>query len=263
MTELTTEQLKETCKNILVQFDAICREHHLRYSAGTGTLIGAVRHGGFIPWDDDIDLLMPREDYEKLLALQYEDEHYKIMNYRYCKGYYHTFTKMIDKRTYIDEPLRAEKNMGVFIDIFPTDYFDDISNAAAIAEKARRNADFWNHLGADINYHKGFTPRYAAKLLFRLAVLPFRKRLLYHFDNAFNKQKSGRYCANLQLAFYKEREFFETRVWDETIYLPFEDTEVAVFKDYDTYLTGIIGDYMTPPPENQRCTTHTFTAYKR
>ncbi len=263
MTELSTEELKETCKNIFVKFDEICRENGLRYSAGTGTLIGAVRHKGFIPWDDDIDVIMPRGDYEKLLALQYEDENYKIMNYRYCKGYFHTFTKMIDKRTKIIEPMRAEKNMGVFVDIFPTDYFNDLNDTDKIVKRARRNADFWNHLGGNLAYNKGLNPKYIAKLLFRLAVLPFRKTLLYRFDNYFNKLEYGKYSANLQLAFYKDREFFDSRLWEELIYLPFEDTQVAVFKDYDEYLGKIFGDYMTPPPEDQRCTTHTFTAYRK
>lgn len=260
--ELTSEELKCICTEMLQQFDIICRKHHLKYCAAGGTMLGAVRHKGFIPWDDDVDVNMPRQDYERLLQLQYEDENYKILNYRYSDGYYHAFTKMIDKRTLIDEPLRGEKNMGVYIDIFPVDYVGDYeTEAPKNVQKAWRNSNFWQHLGSDVAYHQSFRPKYLAKLIFRGAVYPFRKKLLYHFDTAFINIPESEYCANLQLGTYGMRECFPARLWDEMIYLPFENIEVAAFKDYDTYLTCLFGDYMTPPPEDKRASTHTFKAY--
>ena len=264
MTELTLDEQKDVCKNILKKFDAICKNHNLKYSIAYGTLLGAVRHGGFIPWDDDIDVNMPREDYEKLLSLKYEDDDYKIMNYRYDKNYYYTFSKMKDKRTYIKEPQRGEKDMGVNIDIFPVDYVGDYEKEAEKnIEKGMKNSEIWLRLGSDINVNKGFTPKYAAKLAFRAVTLPFRKQLLKHYDLYFSKIPKSEYCANFQLNVYGMRECFRTALWDDIIYIPFEDIKVAAYKGYDEYLSCVFGDYMTPPPEDERISTHPFKAYKK
>ena len=264
MTELTIEEQKEICKGILKRFDTVCKENTLKYSIAYGTLLGAVRHGGFIPWDDDIDVNMPREDYEKLLALEYEDESFKVLSYRYCKNYYYTFSKMIDKRTYIDEPQRGEKNMGIFIDIFPVDYVGDIKNEAPKnVEKGMKNSEIWLRLGSNINTNRGFTPKYIAKLAFRLATLPIRKSLLYRYDTEFSKIPKSEYCANYQLNFYGMKECFKSSLWDDIIYIPFEDIEVAAYRDYDSYLSCVFGDYMTPPPKEDRVSTHPFKAYKK
>ncbi len=262
--ELTPREIQLVCTGILKKFDEICRENGLTYCAAGGTLLGAVRHHGFIPWDDDIDVNMPRADYERLLQLQYEDENYQILNYRYTDGYFHAFTKMIDKRTEIIEPLRSEKSMGVFIDIFPVDYVGDYEKEAPKnVAKAWKNSNFWQHLGSDIAYHKSLRPQYLAKLVFRGAVYPFRKRLLYHFDTMFAAIPKSDYCANLILGTYGMRECFPSALWDDMIYLPFEDIEICSFRNYDAYLTALFGDYMTPPPENKRQSQHTFTAYRK
>ena len=262
--ELTSAELQQICTKMLKRFDEICREHHLKYCAAGGTMLGAVRHHGFIPWDDDVDINMPRDDYEKLLQLQYEDEDYAILHYRYTKNYFHTFAKMIDKHTLLDEPLRGEKNMGVYIDIFPTDYVGDYeSEAPKNVAIAWRNSNFWQHLGSDIRYHRSFSPKYIGKLVFRGCVFPFRKAMLHYFDTRFMKVPKSEYMANLQLGTYGMRECFKTSLWDDMIYLPFENIEIAAFRDYDSYLTCLYGDYMTPPPEDKRHSAHTFTAYWR
>lgn len=264
MKELTHREQQLICTDILKKFDTICREHQLKYCAAGGTLLGAVRHGGFIPWDDDIDINMPRTDYEKLLQLQYEDEQYAILNYRYTKNYFHTFAKMIDKRTLLEEPQRAEKEMGVFIDIFPTDYVGDYeTEAPKNVAKAWKNSNFWQHLGSEVAYHRSFSPKYLAKLIFRGVIYPFRKKLLHRFDTRFMNMPKSEYMANLQLGTYGMRECFKAALWEDMIYLPFEDTQVASFRDYDAYLTCLFGDYMTPPPEDKRDSTHTFRAYRK
>ena len=264
MTELTIDEQKEICKNILKKFDTVCKENNLKYSISYGTLLGAVRHGGFIPWDDDIDVNMPRADYEKLLSLKYDDGDYKILNYRYSKNYYYTFSKMIDARTFIDEEQRGEKDMGIFIDIFPTDYVGDMkSEAEKNINRALKNNEVWLRLGSNINVNKGFTPKYIAKLLFRAASLPFRKAHVKHYDTMFMKIPKSEYCANFQLNTYGMRECFRAALWDDIKYIPFEDIEAAAYGNYDEYLSAVFGDYMTPPPEEQRVTTHPFKAYRK
>jgi lipopolysaccharide cholinephosphotransferase len=120
MNELQKKQLE-----ILKEFDRVCRENNLTYFANGGTCIGAIRHNGFIPWDDDVDVMMPREDYEKLLKLQnpWSDSKYFLQTFRTDKHYVLNFAKLRDSSTTYLESLfyNIRQNHGVWIDIFPLD----------------------------------------------------------------------------------------------------------------------------------------------
>ena len=121
---LSLEEVKEVELNELIELDRICREHGLTYLLAYGTLLGAVRHKGFIPWDDDIDVMMPREDYERLI--EHFDEWTNNPNYRialYRDGV-STFQygKLVDDSTVAQETyVRSEYNVGLWIDLFPLD----------------------------------------------------------------------------------------------------------------------------------------------
>ena len=110
--------IKKICLDILVEFDAFCRKNNLKYSLAYGTAIGAVRHSGYIPWDDDIDVMMPRSDYEKLLSIFSNDGNYKLFNDS-MPDYYYQYAKIVDVNYPIKEFNRKEKLMGLWIDIFP------------------------------------------------------------------------------------------------------------------------------------------------
>ncbi len=109
---------------MLQEIDKICRHYHIRYYLAGGTLLGAVRHQGFIPWDDDIDIAMPREDYEQFIKIMSHKKHpiYKLLAIECTKGYPYTFAKVVDTRTRLVEEIGKDLHqMGVFIDIFPID----------------------------------------------------------------------------------------------------------------------------------------------
>lgn len=116
--ELTLDEMKAVELGILKKFDSICKENGLEYSLAYGTMLGAIRHKGFIPWDDDIDVFMKREDYEKLLTLKYDDGDFEVKNYRYSKNYYFLYSKMVDKRTSISVRTGAQKRIWVCLLIF-------------------------------------------------------------------------------------------------------------------------------------------------
>jgi lipopolysaccharide cholinephosphotransferase len=120
------KELREIQMGILDDVHRFCEEQGLRYSLSSGTLIGAVRHQGYIPWDDDIDIYMLRSDYERFLK-SYHDQngHYRVLNPKKEDHYYYTFAKVVDQRTKMVEKETEGYEIGVYIDVFPVDYVPD------------------------------------------------------------------------------------------------------------------------------------------
>ena len=129
MREIQFEEMKKIELNILIYFTEVCEENNLRYYLGGGTLLGAVRHKGFIPWDDDIDVMMPRPDFQKLLSLSINNENYNIIKPG-TAGYYYNFAKLVDTRTILEEKgIKRIDGLGVYIDIFPLDGMPETPDA--------------------------------------------------------------------------------------------------------------------------------------
>lgn len=266
--ELSLKEIQQTELELLKKFDKICSENNIEYSLAGGSMLGAVRHHGMIPWDDDIDVYLKRPDYEKLMSLKYEDERYEIKSYRYTKGYYYPFAKMVDKTTCICEDWRAEKGMGLFLDIFPIDCFN--INAPAeerekIFEDITKKSDRWIMfsylLGHKLSHHRQFSPRYFAKLALRTATLPFRKAIITHADMRLAGCEKGNYYGYL-FQHVQKIPFVPAKAFSSVVYMDFDGIKAPVYVGYDEILTQQYGDYMTPPPEDKRTSGHWFKVYK-
>lgn len=254
---LNLEEEKKITLDILKAIDAFCKENNIQYYLAYGTLLGAVRHQGFIPWDDDIDLIMFRKDYDKFIQLFDQVGNYKCLSFD--KGtYYYSYAKVTDLRTGIisDNALPIEE-MGVSVDIFPYDYLGDTAEEARaqndkmlLIEKLMRYSTY-NNAGELKAQNVGFS-----KIIFYYIAKAFGWKF---WGKVFKKKYAGldigpykKYCGVLTMSVFRVFPVAESDCFKETVYLPFEDMEAPSPKGYDKYLTAIYGNYMQLPPEEKR-----------
>lgn len=262
MNPLTLDEIKAIELDILKNIHEVCNRHGLRYYLSYGTLLGAVRHKGFIPWDDDIDIVMPREDYEKLLPLIGIETSYKSL----IPGeddYYYEFAKVVDSTTYIPtnniEPIKWN---GVWVDIFPMDGFDE-------KNKKRHKMIYWlNRIRVGAVY-KTMPPCPSAilkpfyYLFWKISRMIGYKRVL---KREIELSKRVSYDNSKLVGFTAEIDALNNqfpREWfEKTVQIPFEGHLFNAPAKYHEYLTYLYGDYMQLPPEDKR-EAHCITAYKR
>lgn len=262
--KIEIDRMKEYLLGILKEFDMLCQEKQLKYSIAYGTLLGAVRHKGFIPWDDDIDVVMPREDYERLLSIKYKTKKYEVKSYRYTEGYFYEFSKMIDRETFVQEKYRCDTNMGIFIDIFPMDYVENERDLKRAMRKAKNNKAMVLRLGSNLKNTTSNPVSYAIKKLIRFLISPFRKEIIFFYEKkSFGyPHKNNGLTVGLITSIYKQ-DFFPSSLWNDLNRIPFENIEVNAFREYDIYLSHLYGDYMILPPAEERVTHHSFIAYEK
>ena len=264
MIQINETEEKHLCLDILLFFDKMCKENGLKYSIAYGTLIGAVRHGGFIPWDNDIDVIMPREDYDKLLSVAANDK-YEILDFKTAKDYYYPFVKIIRKDTKLIEKNRIEKQIGVFIDVFPIDYFQK-SDKKELVTEFKKIIDKINFYTCDSDSgFKNFIKRFYMRTI-SIFNPNFLKKLLYDYENMIKKdsynRKSFSLCGNMSDCDCYDRDLFDYDLFEnDLILLKFEGHNVSSIDKYDYYLKQIYGDYMKPPKKEDRVAPHNFKAW--
>lgn len=246
------KMVKEHLLKMAKMFHNFCIEHDIKYYMIGGTLLGAVRHKGFIPWDDDMDFGVMREDYEKLKKIHNEiPEGYSLNFYEINRDFQYGFCKLYDENTTYIERLYDDAAVGgVYIDIFP---IDDIGDDLLKAQKLAKKIDFRKKIVASI-YAKGkrssTIKTVGVKLL---SLLPKSTAWFSWVYNCIEKYKGtqSKYVLNVY-GIYKEKEIAERRVLGTPKLYDFEDTQLYGVENADEYLTKIYGDYMTPPPEDKR-----------
>ena len=252
----------------------ICERNHFRYYLAYGTLLGAVRHHGYIPWDDDVDIIMPRPDYERFLewAACHKEElgPYEIFNRHTNRQYLYAITRISDSRYEIHKDDEANCGMGIFIDVYPYDGLgNDKDVALAKLKQTRKLCD----LIVDMTRKDTSIPsqlNWKGKIVFCYKRLVRRLRgLNYYFkqleilrDN--NDFDSSEYVGPLMWYFCKPHNvLFERRIFGDGMQLQFEDGYFSVPSGYDEMLTQEYGDYMQLPPVEKRFYQHQYKAYKK
>jgi len=259
-------EYKEKLLATFKAFDAFCRKHDIKYYAAYGTLIGAVRHNGIIPWDDDIDVTMIREDYDRFISLRSELENskYEIVDPS-NPGYYLSYAKFVDRTTTLWEVEQYEYVIGVFIDIFPLDHVED--NIEILKDRQTKffnicNCHFYGYQNllckSNLRYLSLSHPRGIVDWL-HLLKLKIRKKYysqkFWECDAQLRTSKGDKLlCFDIQYAI--EKELFKSEWFEKQIRVPFENTEICIMEGYDQYLTQIYGNYMSLPPVEERVSRH-------
>lgn len=248
-------------------FAAICDKHGLRYCADTGTALGAVRHGGFIPWDDDMDIQMPRPDYDKFVEIAPKElpQGYAWLDRLNCPEYDHPFGKVIVTDQAVVDKIAQESGLsigqGIFVDIFPLDGFPDTQ----IGVLHRRMQNVMMEIGLKMsdanNTHtlKSWIARTVGRFLCpREYRVNSQKELSDLYDQRAKTIPFGstKMCVSIGIAHYFDDKPFPLKFFGTPRKIPFENTIMPVQEDVNGYLKHMFGDFMKLPPEEKRVGTH-------
>ena len=275
-----SEVQQEMLKNVL-KIDEICKQLNLKYSLAYGSLIGAVRHDGFIPWDDDMDIWMSRKDLN--IFVNYCRQHEELIKpYRICtrentKNYPYGIPRFVNADfEYIDIDYNAPKvEMGIFVDIY---LIEGCGNSRADAKKLVKKCNTLNILYA--TYVSSYGRSNIAKRVIRKG-LHCILQLLYKDKAAFNSRLEHRYefwlkpyedlqceyvgvvCWAEIVVIHKRDDVFDKNGRLKVIEHSFAGTRLNILENYDTILKNSYGDYMKLPPEEQRNPYHEYKIYKK
>lgn len=240
--------------DILSEFDRVCRENGLRYSLAYGTQLGAVRHKGFIPWDDDVDVAMPRPDYEKFHELVSSGkvlrEHFLLSEDRGKRAEY-PFMKIMDDRYRIKSSTHCEVKHP-FVDIFPLDGFSEKDGKRQ--HRKCMTLDFCVDMTRWYILDKWWM--YPLRVIFFWWYLPFilwgRRHIIAKINKLAKKYPYEEYALADCTVWGALSNPLPREYYDSYCDIPFEDRVFRSISAWDEWLTSVYGDYMTPPPEGKR-----------
>lgn len=280
MKELSVNDMKSLELELLKNVATFCDDNNIRYYLCGGSLLGAVRHQGFIPWDDDMDIAMPRPDYERFLeTYNHQNQRYEVNGIENNHSWHSTFARVEDKYTILYEGTLKKKywKRHVFVDVFPLDGIPDdpkeenhfmnrqnilgiITNASAFRFHPSRHYSDSKESNVSLrNFFRTFF-KYLAILMF--SGVNTQKIIRMVNENAkkykFGETKSVGITVSVWNRHFEKS---SSASFAERIKFKFEDSEFWGPKGYDEYLTKTYGDYMTPPPERNRVTHHSFKAF--
>lgn len=262
---LTASELHNEEVRLLLSFHNFCKQHNIRYSLNGGTLLGAIRHKGFIPWDDDIDVCLPRPDYDRLLAMRDDlPDGMRIIDAG-TSGFVFPFAKLFDTSIRVQEPgYEGVMEEYLWIDLFPMDGVpDDIHDLNRMKSQVN-----WATRACSYSYEqRGFfdSPKDSIKCVLGFFLRLFgdsRKRLIrvmndvVHWPGYANSEMVAEVLyAPSAVSIVSKAEF------ENLIDVEFEGHKLKAMSCWDNYLTQTYGDYMKLPPESMRV-THGVKAWR-
>lgn len=261
MIELTAQEKLEQMLNMMDDIDRVCKIHKLKYFIAYGTLIGAIRHNGIIPWDDDIDIQMPRDDYEKFISIYSKEGRYQITSpkssdplYYYAKVYNADTLKLESGVSY-----RKRKPLGIDIDIFPLDNYCGVRpKGNRMPNKRSLQLLYYLRMYAidDITSKKSRKYPLLSYLLGVVSHIIGNKAIIGIFEQIAkfgNKSQSDYYTVYSGMT---NISIFQKTDFESCLNIPFENRFYNVPVGYDNILRSSYGDYMALPPKEKRVSHH-------
>lgn len=259
MVNVDLKKLQSIELEIFKEFVRLCDKHNLTYSLAMGTAIGTVRHKGFIPWDDDIDIMMPRKDYEYFwrVAAREMNPEYFFQNYYTDKNCGLIYGKIRKNNTILSEQYSSHVDMhqGVWIDIFP---YDCTSDDVKEREKINKFIDLLKNIyiikcGFFLPQDKNnFVNKIGYVIIKCICLFINQEYLIKKLDkyiNKFNGDKTKNVCVRGSLP---KNRIIPLTILNEVVSTEFEGVQAKIVKEYDIYLRRIYGDYMQLPPIEKR-----------
>ena len=265
MKAISIEEMKRIQLDILQAVHEFCSDNGIKYSLGCGSMLGMIRHKGYIPWDDDIDIYILRKDYEKLISTfpkKYKGiyEIDSLDNNPKCER---AFAKAYDTRTIVDEYAVSKYKIGINIDIYPIDRVPEDEKQWYNYNRKRRFIQRLYELKYIIIDKNRCFYKNMILAIGKTILLPISTRSIAKYINSFaqkyNKTNSTMVFECVQGMLQKRP--FEYSLFDNIELMPFENREFFGFKHYDKYLSNAYGNYMQLPPEEKRVSHHTLKAY--
>lgn len=264
MREIKLEELKKIQIEILDEVHHFCEENRITYFLSSGTLLGAVRHKGYIPWDDDIDIYMPRDSYEHFLrSFPKSDDTYGIISLTSDSRCILPYAKVENRKTRLIETVDNPMEVGVNIDVFPVDGVpDNMRNRRKYFAAIQRLRNKMVIKSVSVNFRRRGIIKNGILILGKILLLNTTSRsLAERLDNFIDKNNiNSDYVCNLVLGNGIKSCFSRTCI-EQTVDIMFEGKLYKTMKGFDEYLRCTYGDYMVLPPEDRRVSHHQFEAY--
>lgn len=261
------EQIKKCLVYMMGEFHKICEDNHLIYNVFGGTMLGAVRHKGMIPWDDDIDVTMPRSEYNKLKVIveQKYGDSFKVKSFPDSTHAY-PFAKFVMKDSILIEPLKkAYRTGGLYIDVFPVDGYPDTAIEKSYFKKLRRYKWFRCYSLVYLAPRHGFINNIKRILIAAFSTMCTLPGVKFYLRKEVSMGEKYDYDSSeyvlLQGAGWNEKGKLKKSVYLNRKLYDFDGIKVWGIADYDEHLTRLYGDYMTMPPEEKRVSNHTYKLY--
>lgn len=266
MKRITPEENKKLLVEMLSDVSNYFEQNNIKYYLAFGTLLGAVRHKGFIPWDDDIDLLVPREDFIRLIHLLEEDSEYlsaknlEILEFNNRPKSFHQRFKIANNRTIMEE--YGAMRPAVFIDIFPLDCFKNIDDV----KRKKRTVNFISNIltFCDAGYVcVSGTKGLVYKMIHNFNKIFGLKRMRAFYEKwqiSLTKMEKQGVLGSTE-AYFNYKTYTDVSCWENTVNLSFEGKEFSCPSGYDKVLSAWYGDYLTPPPEGSRHAHESYVMY--